>query len=94
MVGSRITSHVAILMDWQNWWAVEYQPGPSDRLRYWEEIKSHYQALHRSNIAVDIVSPNDDLSGYRLVIAPLLYMLRKGVAENLERFAAQGGVLL
>lgn len=94
VVGSRITSHVAILMDWQNWWAVEYQPGPSNRLQYWEEIKSHYHALHRCNVAVDIVSPDDDLSGYRLVIAPLLYMLRQGVAENLERFVAQGGLLL
>ena len=57
---SRITSRVAILMDWHNWWAVEYQPGPSDQL----------------------------------VVAPLLYMLRSGVADNLERFVAQGGVLL
>ena len=94
VVGSRITSQVAILMDWQNWWAVEYRPGPSDQLHYWEEIKSHYYALHRLNVAVDIVSPDDDLTRYRLVVAPLLYMLRPGVADNLERFVAQGGVLL
>ena len=94
VVGTRITSRVAILMDWQNWWAVEYQPGPSDQLRYWDEIKSHYHALHRLNVAVDIVSPDDDLTRYRLVVAPLLYMLRPGVADNLERFVAQGGVLL
>ena len=62
VAGSRITSQVAILMDWQNWWAVEYQPGPSDQLHYWEEIKSHYHALHRLNVAVDIVSPDDDLT--------------------------------
>ncbi len=94
IVGSRVTSQVAILMDWQNWWAVEYQPGPSDRLRYWEQIKAHYHALHRFNIAVDVATPDDDLSGYRLVVAPLLYMLRPGVAHNLEQFVAQGGVLL
>ncbi|MGZ3644299.1 MAG: beta-galactosidase, partial [Ktedonobacteraceae bacterium] len=94
VTGSYITSQVAILMDWQNWWAVEYQPGPSDQLSYWEEIKSHYYALHRLNVAVDIVSPDDDLTRYRLVFAPLLYMLRPGVADNLERFVAQGGVLL
>jgi len=94
VVGSRITSQIAILMDWQNWWAVEYRPGPSDRLHYWEEIKSHYCALHRLNVAVDIISPDDDLTRYRLVIAPLLYMLRPGVADNLERFVVQGGVLL
>jgi len=94
VVGSRITSQVAILMDWQNWWAVEYQPGPSDRLRYWEQVKSHYHALHRFNVSVDIVSPDDDLNGYGLVIAPLLYMLRPGLADNLEQFVAHGGILL
>jgi beta-galactosidase len=94
VVGSRIKAQVAILMDWQNWWAVEYQPGPSDRLQYWEQIKSHYHALHRLNVAVDIVSPDGDLSGYRLVVAPLLYMLRPGVGENLEQFVAHGGVFL
>jgi beta-galactosidase len=94
VVGSRLTSQVAILMDWQNWWAVEYQPGPSDRLHYWEQIKSQYHALHRLNVSVDIVSPDADLSRYRLVVAPLLYMLRPGVADNIEQFVKQGGVLL
>jgi len=94
VVGSRITAQVAILIDWQNWWAVEYLPGPSNRLHYWEQIKAYYHPLHRLNIAVDIVSPGSDLSNYRLVVAPLLYLLRPGVAQNLERFVEQGGTLL
>ncbi len=94
VVGSRINAQAAILMDWQNWWAVEYLPGPSDRLRYWEQIKAYYHALHRLNVAVDIVPPGGNLSNYRLVIAPLLYMLRPGVTENLQRFVEQGGMLL
>jgi len=94
VVGSRITAKVAILMDWQNWWAVEYLPGPSDRLRYWEQIKAYYHALHRLNVAIDVVLPDGDLSGYRLVVAPLLYMVRPGVALKLERFVERGGILL
>ena len=94
VVGSRNTAQVAILMDWQNWWAVEYLPGPSNRLHYWEQIKAYYHPLHRLNVAVDVVSPGSDLSNYRLVVAPLLYLLRSGVAQNLERFVEQGGTLL
>ena len=94
VVGSRISAQVGILMDWQNWWAVEYFPGPSDRLRYREQIKSYYHALHRLKVAVDIVSPESDLSQYRLVVAPLLYMLRPGVALNLEQFVQGGGIFL
>ncbi len=81
-------------MDWQNWWAVEYQPGPSNRLRYWQQLLTCYHALHRQNIAIDIVAPDSDLSTYRLVVAPLLYMLRPGIAQNLEQFVASGGTLL
>ncbi len=94
VAGSRVESSVALVMDWQNWWAVEYRPAPSDQLNYWEELKSSYQALYKMNVAVDVVQPDADLSRYRLVIAPLLFLLRPGVAANLERFVARGGVLL
>jgi beta-galactosidase len=94
VVGSRIRAEVAIVMDWQNWWAIEYLPGPSDRLNYLEQIKLWYAALHRLNVAIDIVAPEHDLSQYRVVIAPLLYMLKAGVAQNLERYVTGGGTLL
>ncbi|HVC82122.1 MAG TPA: beta-galactosidase trimerization domain-containing protein, partial [Chloroflexota bacterium] len=35
-----------------------------------------------------------DLSRYRVVLAPNLYLLRPGVAENLERFVSAGGILV
>jgi beta-galactosidase len=94
VAGSRITAQVALLMDWHNWWAVEYQPGPSNCLHYFEQLASYYHPFHQLNIAIDIVEPMCDLSRYRLVIAPLLYMLRPGVAKNLEQFVEQGGTLL
>src|SRR5579875_893403 len=94
IVGARTPAQVALLVDWQNWWAVEYRPNPSDRLHYWEQIKTYYEPLHALNIAVDIVQPESDLSHYRLIIAPLLYMVRPGVAQNLEQFVQRGGILL
>jgi len=94
VVGSRINAQVAILVDWHNWWAVEYLPGPSDRLHYWEQLQTWYRALHGLNVATDIVPPDSDLSGYRLVLAPLLHLLRPGVAQNLEQFVTAGGILL
>src|SRR6185312_1808860 len=58
VVGSRVEANVALVMDWQNWWAVEYQPAPSNRLNYWEELKASYQALYKLNVAVDVVRPD------------------------------------
>ena len=94
VVGAQVPAQVALVMDWQNWWAAEYLPGPSDRLRYWEQIKTYYRALHTMNIAVDIVPPDSDLSSYHLVVAPLLHLLRPGVAQNLEQFVERGGTFL
>ncbi len=91
---SRISAQVALVMDWQNWWDVEYLPGPSNRLHYWEQLLTYYRAFHTRNVAVDVVSPDSDLSSYKLVVAPLLHMLRPGVAKNFERFVENGGTFL
>ena len=91
VVASTITARVAIIVDWRNWWAVEYLPGPSDQLRYTEQIAYSYRAFHRLNIAVDFVQSTDDFSSYSVVVAPLLYLLRQGVENNLEEFVSNGG---
>src|SRR5207247_9427864 len=93
VVGSRAAAQAAILMDWQNWWAIEYPQRPSNRLHYWEQMKTYYAPLHGLNVAVDLLQPDSDLTNYRLVVAPLLYTLRPGVAKNLEKFVERGGVL-
>ncbi len=94
LADSSIQAEVAVLIDWQAWWAAEYQPGPSNRLRYMDQVMTYYQALHTLNVAVDFAEPDADLSRYRLVVAPTLHLFRPGVTENLERFVAQGGTLV
>ena len=94
VAASRVPAQAALLMDWQNWWNVEYLPGPSNRLNYWQQLLTYYHALHDLHIATDVVEPDSDLSNYRLIIAPLLQLLRPGVARNLEQFVERGGVLL
>lgn len=40
------------------------------------------------------ISSNDDLSDYKVVVAPMLYLLQSGTAENLQKFVKNGGQLL
>jgi beta-galactosidase len=94
VVGSRIHAQVAMIMDWDSWWDVEYLPGPNDRLHYAELLGKYYHAFHQLNVGVDVVQASSDLSGYRIVIAPLLHLLHRGDAQNLTRFVENGGVLL
>ena len=90
-LGGRTPAKVALLFDWENWWAVEYSSGPTTDLKYLDQCSQYHAALHGLNIATDIVSPDADLSGYSVVIAPVLYMVKPGIAEKLEAFTRNGG---
>jgi beta-galactosidase len=93
-LGGRVKAEAAILFDWDNWRAVEYSSGPSVDLRYVPQCLSYFAALQRMCIPTDVVSPSADLSRYKLVIAPVLYMVKPGVAENIEKFVDRGGSFL
>ena len=54
----------------------------------------HYRALWELGISTDVIDMESSLSGYKLVIAPMLYLLRGGIAEKLRRFVAEGGTLV
>ncbi|MBE3598316.1 MAG: beta-galactosidase [Limnochordaceae bacterium] len=93
-LGSRIDAQVALVFDWENWWAIEYSSGPSVALKYLPQVEAYYRALWRANVAVDVVSPGAPLGRYRLVIAPVAYMMHPGFAEKVETFVAGGGTFL
>jgi beta-galactosidase len=93
VVGSVIRSKVAIMIDWQSWWALESPSKPAQF--HYEKAFSQIQRLcFDRNIAVDFVHPGSDLSGYSLVFAPNLYLLEKQSADNLDAFVRNGGTLL
>ncbi|MEX1029648.1 MAG: beta-galactosidase [Paenibacillaceae bacterium] len=89
-----VPSRVAIVFDWENWWAVEYSSGPSAALQYVSEVYKYYQALYRMNIQTDMIGVDTDLSSYEVVIAPLLYMIKPGYADKVNHFVEQGGTFI
>ena len=93
-LGSRTDAKVAIVFDWDNWWAAEYSAGPSRLIDYCKEVGTYHRALSEKNISVDFVSVEDDLSSYKLVIAPLLYMCKDGFDEKIREYVRNGGRFL
>ncbi|WP_438350088.1 beta-galactosidase [Paenibacillus sp. FA6] len=87
-------SKVGILFDWDNWWAAEKSSGPTIALNYVDQVHKYYAALFRRNISTDIISIDSDFSKYDIVIAPVLYMVKTGVAKKLEDFVQAGGTFL
>jgi beta-galactosidase len=59
-----------------------------------DQLLAYYRPLWRAGIAVDIVHPGGDLSGYDLVVAPQLYLVNDHDARNLRGLVERGGVLL
>ncbi|MDQ8198595.1 beta-galactosidase [Pelagicoccus enzymogenes] len=85
-------SKVALTYSYESRWAVKASV-------YGEEIDPVYEAvdLHKSLAkvvtSVDCLDPRADLSKYRLVIAPRLWLIDDAVANNLRSFVEAGGTL-
>jgi len=90
-LGARVEARVAIVFDWDTWWALGYSSGPSVDLDYLGEALAWHRALFDRNLPVDVVGVGADLTRYDLVLAPLLYMVKPGFAAALEAFVAGGG---
>jgi beta-galactosidase len=95
VVGSSVEPEVAIIYDWDNRWGIEGMQGLGHEFKnYPETVIAHYVPLWKRGIPVDVIAEEADFSGYKLIIAPMLYMLKPGVAIRLIEFVSQGGTLV
>lgn len=105
IIGSRTHSEVAIIFDWQVRWAFDategvrsdndsWSQGPRGNEAYADTCLDHYAPFSREGVSVDVVSTSRDLSPYKLVIAPQLWMLAPGVAQRIARFVEAGGTFV
>ncbi|WP_233604573.1 beta-galactosidase [Micromonospora sp. HM5-17] len=93
-LGARTPARVALLFDWDSWWALEISDGPSRLVRYQQVVHAYYRALWEAGVDVDVVAVTADLSRYDVVVAPALHMLKGDLAQRLTEVAARGGSVL
>ena len=60
---------------------------------YYEEISTtdgcqdeYYNYFYERNISVDMIPVDADFSQYKMVVAPVLYMVKPGMKEALEEY--------
>ena len=94
LLGADNPAQVGILFDWDNYWALEYTSGPSVDLKYCNQIHQYYRYFYDRHIPVDMVPMDGDFSRYNAIVAPVLYMVKEGVAEALTAFVEAGGTLI
>lgn len=93
LAGTRVNNRVALLLDWDSWWALELDWRPSRAVDQVGSLAHFYAPLFEAGVGVDVVHPDADLDGYSLVIAPNLYLLREETAERLDAWVRAGGHL-
>ena len=94
IVGTYPETEVAVIYDWDNRWAIDNLQGLNDRRNYEQTCKKHHRPFWNMGISTDVNDMNQDFSQYKLVVAPMLYMLKPDVAENIRTYVENGGTVV
>lgn len=93
--GSQNPAEAAVIYDVENRWAVEDAAGPRNAgVFYKETVEKPYQAFRKLGINVDVIDETRSLDRYRVVAAPMVYLLREGWTEKVRNFVENGGIFL
>ncbi|MGA7685550.1 MAG: beta-galactosidase [Terriglobales bacterium] len=88
------SNKVAILYSADSWDGIEFMKF-SDKVNYRTLLNQMYSALYRNNVGVDFVFPETtDLSNYKVIIAPLLYVASDELLNRLAEYVRGGGHLV
>ena len=93
-LGSVNQADVGIIFDWDNYWALDYTSGPTEDLKYVDQIHHYYKFFYDNNIGVNMIPVDADFRKYKIVVAPVLYMVKEGMKEALTKFVENGGILI
>jgi beta-galactosidase len=92
--GTKVVSEVCILYSHENDWTLSLPRQPTRHFNLRSHVQLFHSALHDRNISVDFARPTEDLSKYKLVIAPSLCLLAGGEADMLKLYVQNGGTLV
>ncbi|MFD8689120.1 beta-galactosidase [Streptomyces sp. NPDC059651] len=94
VVGGDVPADVAVLHDWDAWWAGTQEGRPSSLLDYTEVVQRWHRALWENGVATEFARPDADLSRFKAVAVPHLYLLTDASIDNLVAYAQGGGTLV
>jgi beta-galactosidase len=95
VLGTSVSPEVAVIYDWENSWAISTAVGPRrDKKDYFETCQSHYRTFWENGIPADVINVDCDFSRYKVLVAPMLYMVKDGVDSKIEEFVRAGGVFV
>ncbi|MEU5662220.1 beta-galactosidase [Streptomyces longwoodensis] len=94
VAGRRVGADIAVLHDWDAWWASAQDGRPSARVDLPDVLHAWHRALWEAHLTTDFAHPEHDLGGYRLVVVPQLYALTDAATDHLLAYVRAGGTLV
>ena len=91
--GAMPDPEVGIIFSFRQDYAFKIQPHHPD-LTYTGQIQKYYKALYDMQIPADFVPENGDFSRYKLLIAPLQYLMTPDLEEKYFQYVKNGGRLI
>ena len=90
---SQYAAQMALVFDYDCSWALKIQPGHY-ALDYMNQVTSWYGAISASHTGIDVIAPEADLSPYKIVFAPLAYVMSEKQAAKIKSFVQGGGMFV
>ena len=84
---------LALCFDSNSDWALTIQPSQS-KLSYATELMTWHGCISASHMGVDLVDTTQDLSRYKMLFAPVMYIVSPKQAERIRAFVQGGGVFI
>jgi beta-galactosidase len=95
LVGADTPARAALIYDWEVRWALDDAKGfLQNKTGYEQTVIDHHRSFWKLGIPVDVIDQTRSFDKYDLVAAPMLYLLRPGMAEKIDAFVRRGGTFV
>ncbi|MFE2022426.1 beta-galactosidase [Streptomyces sp. NPDC059499] len=92
--GTPVAAEVAVLHDWDAWWASAQEGRPSSLVSYPDVVQAWHRGLWENGTRTEFARPEANLTAYRMVVVPQLYLLSDAAIDNLVSYVRGGGTLV
>lgn len=87
---TEVKNQVAILYGSFEEYAFKIQP-QVEGMHYFTQLKAYHDAFMAHGVGVDIINVHSDFSGYKIIVAPTLFVTEQSWAEKVKNFVREGG---
>jgi len=91
--GTEVRAEAAILHSHEQYHAFRLQP-QVEVLDYFENLRTVHRSFSKLGIVADVLNETSDLRGYKLIVAPSLFLLDYDLASRLEECVRDGATLV